>query len=556
MSALSRLSRGWRDPRGSTAVLFALSMPMIAGAMALAVDFGSLYVERRELQAASDAAALAAATRSTDAVATAQAILAENGFPHARFELTRGRYHEDRAIDRSMRFVPDPAGADVRIEAAAPARAYFMDYFTGGVFEATVVSEAKLSATLSLSAGSRLASLKSGVLNDATGALLGTKVALSALDYRSLADVGITGHGLLTELLGTELVGHTLGEVLDRRISARVFVGALASGLGTGGSHVQAGILRRALASPTGVAAELSLRDLVSFPPDLERIEVAHLSQALSAKLNVLSLLQGAIASAGSTSEVRLGVGLPGIAGLKVSADIGEGLKGGRSVSQGWIGTRVETGQVRLQASLEALGLLDLSGGKPLSLPLEAVVAGGSASVVDAVCSANPAERSVTVEVRPGLARLEIGEFSRNVKEIGLEDALSPARILNVPSILLTPSVRVFVRARALSQDDTPRRIVFRGHEIGNGRFKTVTSSRPLSTTVSNLFRDLDIDVRIGGLGLDLGLISRAVGALLTPLALPVTGLLDEVLTLAGLGLGEIDIRIDSMECDTVRLVG
>ena len=35
--------------------------------------------------------------------------------------------------------------------------------------------------------------------------------------------------------------------------------------------------------------------------------------------------------------------------------------------------------------------------------------------------------------------------------------------------------------------------------------------------------------MRIGGLGLDLGLLSRAVSTLLTPLALPVTGLLDEL---------------------------
>lgn len=559
MSAPSWLRRLGRDRRGATAVLFALSMPILAGGMALAVDVGALFLERRELQAASDAAALAAATRSNDAVEVARAILSENGFAHAAFELKRGRYREDPTIDRARRFVPDPAGPDVRIEASAPARAYFANHFAGALFEAKVVSDARLTATLSFSVGSRLASLRDGVLNDALGRLLGTKVSLSLADYRSLAGVGISGNGLLNALLGTELVGRTLGEVLDRRVSARVLVDALARGLAAEGDHVGAGIVRRALTSPTKVAADLSLRDLVSFPPNLETIEVAHLSRALSAELNVLSLLQGSVARNGATSGINLGLGLDGLAGLNVEALVGEGLRGGKTMAVGWVGTRVETGQVRLQASLQALGGLDLGGqGQTLKLPLEAVIAGGSATVVAASCSANPADRSVTLEVQPGLARLEIGDITKKpVREIALGDSLPPAAIVNVPSILFViPSVKIFVRARALSQEETPRRLTFRGQEIGSGRFQTVVSAKPLSTTVTNLFRDLDIRVELGGLGLDLGLLSRTVSTLLMPLAVPVVGLLDNVLTVAGLGLGEMDVRVESMTCDTARLVG
>ena len=49
------------DERGATTVLFALMLPVIVGAQMLVVDESRIFVERRELQNAADAAALAAA---------------------------------------------------------------------------------------------------------------------------------------------------------------------------------------------------------------------------------------------------------------------------------------------------------------------------------------------------------------------------------------------------------------------------------------------------------------------------------------------------------------
>lgn len=49
------------DERGVTTVIFALTLPLVVGMQMLLVDGSRLYVERRELQNAADAAALAAA---------------------------------------------------------------------------------------------------------------------------------------------------------------------------------------------------------------------------------------------------------------------------------------------------------------------------------------------------------------------------------------------------------------------------------------------------------------------------------------------------------------
>ncbi len=58
---LSRLLRSSQDERGVATVMFALTLPLIIGIQMLTVDASRVFVERRELQNAADAAALAAA---------------------------------------------------------------------------------------------------------------------------------------------------------------------------------------------------------------------------------------------------------------------------------------------------------------------------------------------------------------------------------------------------------------------------------------------------------------------------------------------------------------
>ena len=62
-STLSRVKARWRNEAGQTLVLFALAMPVMLGMCALVVDIGNLFVEKRTLQQAADAAALAAGQR-------------------------------------------------------------------------------------------------------------------------------------------------------------------------------------------------------------------------------------------------------------------------------------------------------------------------------------------------------------------------------------------------------------------------------------------------------------------------------------------------------------
>lgn len=55
-------SRRWRNEAGQVFVLFALALPVLLGLSAIVVDVGGLFVQKRTLQSATDAAALAAAS--------------------------------------------------------------------------------------------------------------------------------------------------------------------------------------------------------------------------------------------------------------------------------------------------------------------------------------------------------------------------------------------------------------------------------------------------------------------------------------------------------------
>ena len=72
----SLLSSLRADARGGTAILVALAIPVVIGALGVGVDTGMWYLEKRKLQQASDAASLGAvrAMQNGASTGTAQAV--------------------------------------------------------------------------------------------------------------------------------------------------------------------------------------------------------------------------------------------------------------------------------------------------------------------------------------------------------------------------------------------------------------------------------------------------------------------------------------------------
>ena len=67
------------DRAGNIAITAALAMPLAIGALALGVDYGSLTLQQRQLQASADLAAIAAAANISTAEKSAFDFFAMNG---------------------------------------------------------------------------------------------------------------------------------------------------------------------------------------------------------------------------------------------------------------------------------------------------------------------------------------------------------------------------------------------------------------------------------------------------------------------------------------------
>lgn len=71
----------WRDRRGSTSILFALSMPMLIGGLGVGFEVSNWYLMQRGMQNAADAAVLAAASNAgANYAIEGRAASAQNGF--------------------------------------------------------------------------------------------------------------------------------------------------------------------------------------------------------------------------------------------------------------------------------------------------------------------------------------------------------------------------------------------------------------------------------------------------------------------------------------------
>ena len=71
----------WRDRRGNTAILFALTMPMLIGGLGAGFEVSNWYLVQRAMQNAADAAVLAAASNAgANYDVEGRAVAAQNGF--------------------------------------------------------------------------------------------------------------------------------------------------------------------------------------------------------------------------------------------------------------------------------------------------------------------------------------------------------------------------------------------------------------------------------------------------------------------------------------------
>lgn len=542
------------DARGGVAIISAVSMTACLCAAGIVTDTALIYLHKRKAQGATDLAALVAARSLALAERAASASLSDNGFPAPDLvEVATGRYEADPVVAAGTRFVAgaEPVNA-VHVRMVSPAPVVLWRVFVDDAApRVTTEAVAATSGIASLSIGSRLASLDGGVLNALLGRLLGAGISLDVMDYEALLDAEVDMLDVLDALaVDLGLAGDGYSDLMDLTVGPADLGDALASVLEGLGGHSRAA--RAARSIPDGSNGEIALSDLIDLGP-IAGASVGGGRGGLSATASALEIVSAAARLAGGSSaiDVTTGLSLPGLGGVEVRLLVGEPMQGSAWMEVGDGGTRVHTAQTRLllKAQIGGSGVLSAVS---LSVPLYLEVAAGVAELKTIACGTwSHDDTRVTVSARPGLADLWLGRVDEDdLPHFGTDPAPRRARLVSAPLLKVEAFSHVEVA------NPSAHTLTFTKREIDAGAVKTVGTTSLAAPAIASLLGNADIRVEALGLGLGLpGGLTDLVGGVLVGVAAPLDQVLVSVLRIAGVGLGELDVRVGGVRCDGSVLV-
>nr|WP_313416026.1 TadG family pilus assembly protein [Brevundimonas diminuta] len=534
-----RMNR-WGDDRGGVAVMAAVFGALICIAAALAVDVGSMVLKGREVQGAADLSALAAAQTLSQPLARTEAAVADTARANladlASVRLQLGGYTPDRRLKPAARFTPGAARPNAaRVVLSAPAPLYFGRWIM--VRDSVTVSKSATAAlpggqpSAMFSIGSRLASLDGGLANALLSGLLGSHVSLTVMDYRALADARVN---LLqfSDALAAEL-GVTAGDY-DALLAHEAQTGQVLKALeAVAGSGAQSalGKLTRLPASAT-----VKLDELIGVEADARE----GLRRGLNAEVSAMDLLMATLQTANQERQLALDVGArTGLADLDVMLAIGE-----RPNRAPWLTVTstgepiIRTVQTRLYLKATALDKVPLVGLlAQVKVPILIEAASAEARLKAVQCQGEP---RVLIEARSGVARVRLGEIDeKRLRDFKSELKVSPAMLVSVLLIAVEGSADIQVADMEWSE------LRFTGAEIGSAQPKSVKAKGFANGLLTTLLRD----TKLTALGIPLHLVTQLLAAVLTPLGPVLDGVVQPLLELLGVRLGEADVWVHGVRC-------
>ena len=560
---------------GNIGTLAAISLPLLIFSTALGVDYGYLTVQHRQLQAAADLAAIAAAANIGDAEKSAATYFALNNLPvtvtgkdgrviqpvvtmsnakqtPASAFVERGRYSADPDLAPSQRFRPAGIDADAaRVTLSRPADLFGAALFTPQPPLLSATGSAARAKTAAFSIGTRLASLNDGILNALLGQLLGTKLSLNVMDYRALVDTDISVDPFLKAVAtNLNLTAGTYEDVLKAGITMPQLLASMRAVEGLSGPVRSA--LRLVEQATAGSKVKLPLSRILNIDPKKGLAVATGGDWKMS--INALQMITSAAALANGKNQVALDMGavVPGLAAVKVNLAIGEPPVETPSHRLGAPGTAVRSAQTRLSVEVAIDGLAALAGLR-IKLPLYVEVAASEARLSDIRCHGGAlGNANVVIEAVPGIAEIAIGKVSPSVlSNFSSEPRVEKARL--VDAVLFT----IDALAHAEAKNEVKSRLTYSPTEIAAGTMKSVSTRDTLTSTIRTLFTNLkaEINLKLLGLPIDLGPIASALGNTLTVVTPAIDELLYNVLLLAGVRIGEADIRVTGVDCRRPALV-
>jgi uncharacterized membrane protein len=546
---------------GNFATLTALLAPVGFVLGAVAIDSASLYAQRRDVQALADLAAITAAAHVGTADQAAVAALEDNGVRRialrgsdgvteigagaagapVSLSVTTGRYRGRPDTPVGARFVAGAAPPDaVRVTLGRKGTRFFSASLIPPPHIATsAVASAPARATVSI--GSRLLGLDGGLANAVLGGLTGSRLSLTAMDYEALAKADVDAFRF-TESLASELhlTAGTYSDVLASRATVGQVASAIAAVSGTDRSATTAARLFARDAGGNGT--KIDIGRLIDLGPAAS-LPLGQPPAGLGAAVGALDLIGAAAALSNGADQARidLATAIPGLASATLELAIGEPPQSSPWFTVGEAGDVVRTAQTRLLLTVGIGGPGGLLGAS-VRLPLYAEAAYAEASLAEVDC----AGRRVSVVAKPGVARLRIADADA-LSDFGRDPSFAPARLVEAPLLTVTGSAYAAVTNLASA------RLVFSDADIVKRTVKSVSTADFTQSLTQSLLGSLDL--RLNGTGVLPAPLRTILSDLLATTAPAVDRLLDGVLAVLGIRLGEADVRVTGVACGRSVLV-
>ncbi|WP_158815874.1 pilus assembly protein TadG-related protein [Methylocapsa sp. S129] len=557
------------DSRGAVAIATALLSVILLGFVAIAVDIGFFYFQKRDLQTYTDLAAIAAAQNLATAQQTATSELQLNGYPAGVLQsVATGIYSANSATPAAQRFQAQASGANavlVTTQATAPV-------FFSGVFRALASSSNNTSSNTvssssgvtigaqavamqqtnaSFAIGSSLLTVNGGLLNSLLGSLLGGSLSLSAMSYQSLVSANIDMFSFSNALATrANLTGVTYNSLANSNVTVGQVFGAMldAAQASSGSNATEISALTQIAALEASSSTVMQLNSLINYGPYAQNTVGS--TGLIGAAVSALDLVSAAAQVANGQHQITttLNAGVPGIASASLQLAIGERPVGTSWVTVGSAGASVHTAQTRVLLTVAVGQVL----GVAVNLPIYIEIASGTATLNAIQCPSSTQAESVTLGVTPGIVSAFIGNVS-NVQFNDFTTAPSPgpATILNVLGLV---TVTGSATASIANMQATP--VTFTAAQISAGTKQTVSTTDYISSLLSSLIGGLHLTVNVIGLPLLVPAnLSQTVAGVAAAAVSPIDQVLASLLGTLGVGLGNADTWVMGVNCNHAVLV-
>lgn len=550
------------DRRGTIAVMAATSLTALIGATALSVDFGLFQATRAKLQAANDAASLAAALDIGNAATRAATMMTANGFaPSSIQNLKTGTYCPDPATPVANRFTPGVAGCAVAtgplpnaVQLTGAADAMF-------AFGRALAPRTKLTAgansvaaridAAGLVAGSQVVGLNGGYANAALSSLIGASVTLSAVSSSGLASANIQAASLLNAVAGQiGITAGTYNQLVNANVGVRSLLAAEIVVLGQQAGNAAAITgLQQILAALPG-NPQVNLSRLIDIGPWQNQTVGTPPPTALAATLNAYDVVDFTLQLANGAHALAGGgvVTIPGIANLTIGTTL---IEPPQTAYYGFgpAGETVHTAQLRTQISLTLLNALQVPGvgAASVTVPIYLELGDGDASISGIAC-ANGAATTVSVLAQTALMHGYVGtagtaamqDFSQPVPA----GQIAPANLVTAPGLQLRGSSNV------VAGNSDPTTLVFAAAQAGMPQ--TVSSQQLTATLFQSLFTNLVVSGSVSGVPLP-GTSFAPLSALLA--TVPLDSGIDSLAGAFGVSVGSLQVTLRGARCGRPVLV-